>query len=513
MASTLQIIFAAGRLRLLVGGDVDLSDGAVLARATELLAEFSPSERQTVAAKAVELGADAAVVQALLGLVTGEVIEVSGRAPRRWPWWAWLAIGTTAAAAVGGVAGYRARRGRGRLAGSGSDQPSFHELIQDERPGSLEVAEDLLLQRGWTLREVTGGPRARNFTIALKPLALPGDQWKMVQINVDRAGGASNNTKIWVKYTIANGSVRVTREEEIKGDLDEAKKAAVATGWALAKAIKDLPRTTPEAKIRRLFNEVIDNGADNIRVPGLYGLGLTRPQKDVLARVVADYKDVVRTRGGYADPGEFRRRVHAAGLELETLRFDLTKRADLNRLRELYDLDAKAFKRLQQAAKDADAPTYEVMVTDDGMAIDWTANRIKPGAQAPYVFWIEEFESAQPAAQPALPPPPASAPVRQAPSELILRAARSVGPEGRFSDDKVFIAAAHKALLRSGVNMSLADFKRQLVKMLARGEVVRMRADLPGAMSDEQIALDVESEINSMGSLFNFIYLPERNSR
>lgn len=113
MASALKILYTAGRLRVLVSGEIDLADPATLAKATSLLEGLTPEERGQVAAKAVELGADATLVQALLGVVGGEVIEVSSRPPRKTrPWWMWLAGGTAIAATIGGVAGYRARRVR-----------------------------------------------------------------------------------------------------------------------------------------------------------------------------------------------------------------------------------------------------------------------------------------------------------------------------------------------------------------------------------------------------------------
>lgn len=114
MAGIVRQLWAAGRLRLLTSGEVDLADEATLAKAVDLLAEFTPAERQTIASKAVELGADAAIVTTLVNLATGEVIEVSAKPPRRWPW-AWvLMIGGVAAVGVGSAAGYRARQ-RNRL--------------------------------------------------------------------------------------------------------------------------------------------------------------------------------------------------------------------------------------------------------------------------------------------------------------------------------------------------------------------------------------------------------------
>jgi hypothetical protein len=73
----------------------------------------------------------------------------------------------------------------------------------------MEVAEDLLLERGVDLQEVTGGIGARNFTIPLKPLWSPSNESKMVQVRIAPAGSL-----IWVKLYVANGTVRVQRERE-----------------------------------------------------------------------------------------------------------------------------------------------------------------------------------------------------------------------------------------------------------------------------------------------------------
>lgn len=115
MASTVKIIVDAGRLRVLLGGTVDLADETMLARALDILAGYTPDEQTLVAAKAVELGADPIVVQSIMGILTPEVIEIHGRAPRRGRVWLWLALLVGGAAATGGGLGYRDRRRRGVL--------------------------------------------------------------------------------------------------------------------------------------------------------------------------------------------------------------------------------------------------------------------------------------------------------------------------------------------------------------------------------------------------------------
>jgi hypothetical protein len=139
----------------------------------------------------------------------------------------------------------------------------FTDLIRNDDPNAMDVAEDFLLERGWKLREVTGALHARNFTIDMKPLAGPSNQWKMVQVSVYPAG-KSHPGQMIAEYKVANGSVRVNREETMKLDADEAKKAAVATAWAIAKAIKPLPLSTSERQIKDVTNEAIDDGPDNL---------------------------------------------------------------------------------------------------------------------------------------------------------------------------------------------------------------------------------------------------------
>jgi hypothetical protein len=112
MASALNIAWVAGRLRVFAAGELDLADERTLARVTDLLAEYTSEERAQIGAQAIEFGADAFVVQGLMNLVGGEVIEVTSRAPRTRSWW-WLAIvGGVAAVGLGVGTGLNARRRR-----------------------------------------------------------------------------------------------------------------------------------------------------------------------------------------------------------------------------------------------------------------------------------------------------------------------------------------------------------------------------------------------------------------
>lgn len=102
---------AAARLAAIATGQVNLDDAALLERTVALLVDFTPEEQAEIGRRAIVLGADPAVVMALLNLVSVEVINVTGRAPRRDAFWWWL-LGGLAVAGAGGYAAHRARRRR-----------------------------------------------------------------------------------------------------------------------------------------------------------------------------------------------------------------------------------------------------------------------------------------------------------------------------------------------------------------------------------------------------------------
>ena len=148
----------------------------------------------------------------------------------------------------------------------GASKASFHELVRDVDPGSMQVAEDLLLERGWKMREVTGGLNARNFTIELsQPGVGPGNDWKLVQTSVyeDRKG----------KLTVANGKVRVTHDyKRALSELpDVARMRAVANAWAVAKAIKTLPLDTDAATVQAIVDKAVARGGKNMVPEELFG--------------------------------------------------------------------------------------------------------------------------------------------------------------------------------------------------------------------------------------------------
>ncbi len=89
-ASEVTLTWRAVRLAALVSGGPDLADADTLAKTIELLGDLEPTERATVADRAIKLGADPTWIEALLGIAGGEVIQVSSTAPRdrgRYLWW------------------------------------------------------------------------------------------------------------------------------------------------------------------------------------------------------------------------------------------------------------------------------------------------------------------------------------------------------------------------------------------------------------------------------------------
>lgn len=127
MAGAVEQLWLAARLRLLASGQVDLTDEGTLAKVGEILGPLEPAERSAVAAKAVEMGADAATIQALLG-ITGEVITVTANAPKKRAWWPWI-LGGVAALGLG-VWGLRRRRKRRALSGSSDYSRTPAELAR-----------------------------------------------------------------------------------------------------------------------------------------------------------------------------------------------------------------------------------------------------------------------------------------------------------------------------------------------------------------------------------------------
>jgi len=155
----------------------------------------------------------------------------------------------------------------------------FLELIRDEDPNSMQVAEDFLLENGLKMREATGGLHARNFTIDMKPLYGPSHEWKMVQTNVYEVPSHYGRGKhyprhnagtIEIRHSIANGPVRFDYLEKSSNMLDSARKAAVATAWAIAKAIKPLPLDTKRDAVIEIVGDAVHQGLENMSPEELF---------------------------------------------------------------------------------------------------------------------------------------------------------------------------------------------------------------------------------------------------
>lgn len=254
-------------------------------------------------------------------------------------------------------------------------------------------------------------------------------------------------------------------------------------------------------------------------------LGAAPDEREALAKVIAAYKDTARRRGygeqaaavGACDVAtpDFIRAAAAAGVSLKAYRFDLTKPKELSKLGKLYGLDRSALAKLRREvanAGDRGCMFHEVAVTSDGTVIDWTASQFKR-LPMPYVFHIDPIEAAKARQLHVEPSRAPSPPVRRLPAdaaEIVSRAVQAVPDAGRFGDDRAFISDVHAQLVRQGTNISLPDFKRELLRMLRSGQVLMVRADLVGAMDPDRVAA---SEISDMGSEFHFITIPSPRGR
>jgi Xaa-Pro aminopeptidase len=158
--------------------------------------------------------------------------------------------------------------GTGPAARSAVGLHRFRELVRDDDPTAMTVAEDALLEGGAKMREATGGLRARNFTIEMNPMFWPGARWKMVQVSVEAL--TSKPGTIWTRWVASNGPVRVQREQKHKGEIDESKQTAVATAWAIAKAIKPLPLDASQKEIEAIVDRAIRRRKSNARPAELF---------------------------------------------------------------------------------------------------------------------------------------------------------------------------------------------------------------------------------------------------
>lgn len=87
---------------------------------------------------------------------------------------------------------------------------------------------------------------------------------------------------------------------------------------------------------------------------------------------------------------------------------------------------------------------------------------------------------------------------------LVQSAAEAIPRERRFSGRKIFISDVHREVQRRGVEISLDDFKQELVRMHRDRNVVLARADFVAAMDPERVA---RSETRTDGATFHFLVL------
>ena len=182
-----------------------------------------------------------------------------------------------------------------QLFGASGKDVTFHELIRDEDPGAMQIAEDMALEQGFKIRGVTGG--TRHMTIDMNPISEPRGRWKNVASSVyTQPGDAGSGTypaeeriPREIALTAYNGAQpAVERKVKIKATIEDARKYAAAATWALAKAIKPLPLDTDVTAIvdditKRLRRE---KDRKKLLVPKeLFGLGRKITRADVIDAV------------------------------------------------------------------------------------------------------------------------------------------------------------------------------------------------------------------------------------
>ncbi len=87
-------------------------------------------------------------------------------------------------------------------------------------------------------------------------------------------------------------------------------------------------------------------------------------------------------------------------------------------------------------------------------------------------------------------------------ARLIQRVLEEVPQDGKFGENRVFIAAAWRAFLKRGEKLELPEFKSRLVAANREGLLRLHRADLVGAMDPHLVR---ESESRYLNATFHFI--------
>lgn len=212
--------------------------------------------------------------------------------------------------------------GLGAHAGESGADVKFHELIREDDPAAMEIAEDLILERGWKLHHVTGGRGARNFTIDFGKEHWYGTvkdgervdnpNGRMVQASVHERGPivvsqhkkqtaaeralkrapadafiihepeTSVTNERWlvarpranvIEMTVKFGGTRVKREYESFAKGDDLRRQAVADAWTIAKTLKPLPVRTPWWDVELIVEDITKR--DNVKERSeLYGVNI-----------------------------------------------------------------------------------------------------------------------------------------------------------------------------------------------------------------------------------------------
>lgn len=152
-------------------------------------------------------------------------------------------------------------------------------------------------------------------------------------------------------------------------------------------------------------------------------------------------------------------------------------------------------------------PTLDKLA--DEIHRDWHPETITPATEAEVMAWPGTERFAEGAARVAAVQRAneglRSAQLPPGATFLIDQAAHAVPKAKRFGPRKVFIADVYEQVRSRGVQIPLAAFKRELVRMHQEGNLVLARADLSSALDPASVAA---SEAAIDGARFHFVVLP-----
>lgn len=432
-----------------------------------------------------------------------------------------------------------------QLYGASGKDVSFHELVRDEDPNAMQVAEDLLLERSLKLREVTGGMRAKHYTIEMNSMAAPRDQWKMVQAHVHepespeifsqhrseaaaqralkraRAGAfiihepetlRTNerwliaNKRYEIELDIANGSVRAKRTFfYIPRDSDDLRKRAVADAWAIAKAIKPLPLDASKADVERIINEASEGNP--MHNEELFGLGAT---------TIVDGKRYDGSQAALVRSGA-RQVPCKSGLDRKSLATCWTralgrtvKPKDVRRaVIENIPLGGfrVAYKTVESRA-DGIKTIRNYVSSDKGVitypTLEAAMKYMRSLKRRAFWAWVEDEQGNHVPVKGAM--KPFKIDLGDSRDDAITYAIKDSASRTKpwASSKKAFISDVFKQLEADARTdgMTLEDFKRELVRLHKAGKVKLARADLVAAMPAQKVAA---SETKANGAEFHFV--------